>query len=117
MLGAGDEPSVTLSNLRMAKQVRIGRELRFAFSLASASEQTQELVVDYAVHFVKANGESRPKVFKLRRLTLEPRAKVDLNGSVSFAQMTTRTHYPGRHRLEIIVNGRRQAHGSVVVER
>ena len=57
------------------------------------------------MHFVKANGQTRPKVFKLRRIALPPRGRVELASSVSFKDMTTRQHYPGRHRIEVLVNG------------
>ena len=57
------------------------------------------------MHFIKANGVARPKVFKLRRLQLEPASRVELGGSVSFESLTTRRPYPGRHRLDVLVNG------------
>jgi hypothetical protein len=57
------------------------------------------------VHFVKANGASRAKVFKLKRITLVAKGSASFEGKVSFAQMTTRRHYPGRHRIEVLVNG------------
>jgi hypothetical protein len=36
---------------------------------------------------------------------LEAIAAIQEQGKVSFAQMTTRRHYPGRHRIEVLVNG------------
>jgi len=61
----------------------------------------QQLLVDYSVHFVKADGEPRAKVFKLRRLELLPKVPMRLSGQVSFAGLTTRRHYPGVHRIEV----------------
>lgn len=61
--------------------------------------------MDLAVHFVKARGEPRPKVFKVRSLTLAPGAEAHLSKTLSLAQHTTRTHYPGRHRVEVLLNG------------
>jgi 3-methyladenine DNA glycosylase AlkC len=87
------------------KLVRLGDEVRFSFTLASSAPRQQKMVVDYAVHFVKANGTSRPRVFKLKRLTLAPGEAVELTGRVSFARLTTRRHYAGRHRIETLVNG------------
>jgi hypothetical protein len=57
------------------------------------------------VHFVKANGTTRPKVFKLRRIVLSPSARVDLRGAVSFEDLTTRRHRPGSHRIDLLING------------
>ena len=45
-------------------------------------------------------------MFKLRSLTLAPGAEVRLSKSLSLAQHTTRTHHPGRHRVDVLLNGR-----------
>ena len=62
--------------------------------------------MDLAVHFVKANGRTSPKVFKLKRLTLPTRGRAPLAASVSLAVHTTRTPQPGRHAIAVIVNGK-----------
>jgi 3-methyladenine DNA glycosylase AlkC len=116
-VGAGAPPRIEISHLRLPKRVRVGEKLRFGFSLRSTSARPQTLEVDYTVHFLKADGNPRPKVFKLRRMTLAPRETVELTGSVSFAQLTTRKHYPGRHRIEVTVNGVRCSEGAVTVLR
>jgi 3-methyladenine DNA glycosylase AlkC len=106
LLGAGARPRVELRATQLsAKAIRLGGELRFGFTLASTVARAQPLVVDYVVHFMKADGRQRPKVFKLRRLTIAPHASARFEGRVSFAALTTRRHYPGRHRLEALVNG------------
>ncbi len=105
-LGAGDRPKVNVGTVRLdPPRVRIGGELRFTVELASAGKRAQSLLVDFAVHFVKANGLARPKVFKLRKLTLAPGERAALSGAISFADMTTRRHYPGRHRIDLLING------------
>jgi 3-methyladenine DNA glycosylase AlkC len=106
VLGTGKRPRVQVRDVALApKTVSIGGELRFSFALHSSAGQTQELLVDYAVHFVKANGTLRRKVFKLGRVTLAAKDSTAFSGKVSFAPMTTRKHYPGRHELEVLVNG------------
>jgi hypothetical protein len=80
-----------------------------SFELASTGRTAQELLVDYAVHFVKANGARRPKVFKLRRLKLPARGSVRLQARLSFVDLTTRKHYAGRHAIDLLVNGVRFA--------
>jgi len=106
LLGGGAEPHVRIGAVKLnPKPARIGGQLRFSFALESTASRVQELLVDYVVHFVKANGSSRPKVFKLKKLVLAPAQPEQLEGKVSFEPMTTRRHYPGRHRLEVLVNG------------
>lgn len=106
VLGVGARPRVEVGGFApSSKALRIGESLRFSFAIASSSSGSQTLAVDYVVHFVKANGAPRAKVFKLKRVVLEARASVELKGRISFSPMTTRTHYPGRHRVEALVNG------------
>lgn len=106
LLGFGGKPAIRIGEARLAPaSVRLGEKLRFAFTLASTAGKPQELLVDYAVHFVKADGTARPKVFKLKQLVLAPREEIELGGLVSFKRHTTRQPYAGRHRIELLVNG------------
>ena len=89
-----------------AKTVTIGGSIGVALQLRSASGQTQALVVDYAVHHVRANGSSSPKVFKGWKPTLAPEATITLNKRHSLRPVSTRQLYPGEHRIDIHINGK-----------
>lgn len=116
VLGVGKKPAVRVEGLVLTpNRVRLGSELRFELTLTSTARSRQDLMVDYAVHFVKANGTRRPKVFKLKKLSLDPAEVVKLRGKVSFRDLTTRAHYPGEHLLELLVNGNAFPLGSVDV--
>ena len=106
LMGVSGKPAVSITNVRLVPSpLKVGDKLRFSFDLASTSRREQDLLVDYAVHFVKSNGGTRSKVFKLRKIALPAGQSVELNGSISFKDMTTRQHYAGRHRIEVLVNG------------
>jgi 3-methyladenine DNA glycosylase AlkC len=106
LLGFGKAVPFRLERVRIApRRVRIGGRLSFSLVLVNGSRRPASLLVDYAVHFVKASGETRPRVFKLRRVALPAGGRTDLAGAVSFAPMTTRRHHPGRHRIDLLVNG------------
>jgi hypothetical protein len=75
------------------------------FVVTSASRAKQELLVDLGVHFVKGRGNSARKVFKVKRVVLPAGAKVELTKSISLAVHTTRKPRPGRHVVDVIVNG------------
>ena len=106
VLGAGGRPRVEIGAARLTpKRVAIGGTLAFAFELRSTAKSKQTLMIDYAVHFVKSNGERRPKVFKLKKIEIAAGETVQLAGRVSFAPMTTRKPYAGRHTLEAKING------------
>jgi 3-methyladenine DNA glycosylase AlkC len=106
VMGAGARPEVDVRKVRLsAGRVRRGDALTFTAELVSRTSTPQELLVDFAVHFVKADGTTAPKVFKLTRLSLPAKGAVPLSGRVSFRPMTTRRLYPGRHALDLRVNG------------
>lgn len=106
LLEYGERPAVDVVFAQFAPaRVAVGGSVTITFELLSTSHKTQKLLVDLAVHFVKASGQTRPKVFKMKRVTLAPGARVGLEGTVSFAPMTTRRPFPGTHRFCAIVNG------------
>jgi 3-methyladenine DNA glycosylase AlkC len=106
VMGVGGRPRVRIDRARIAPaRVELGGAVRFSFEIENVGRTRQELLIDYAVHFVKANGQTRAKVFKLRRLALAPAHRVELGDSISLKPMTTRRHYPGRHRIELLING------------
>ncbi len=83
--------------------VRLGEALSFAVELTASHDAA--LLVDYAVHHVRANGSTTAKVFKwtTRRVTAD--VPVRLEREHSFRAVTTRRYYPGVHRVEVLVNG------------
>jgi hypothetical protein len=118
LLGYGQQAAVAIEDVRMApRRVAIGRRVSIEFALRSRSRSAQDLLVDLAVHFVKANGRPSPKVFKLKRLALPPRGRVLLATAISLAVHTTRKPQPGRHAVDVIVNGVATQVGSFQVVR
>lgn len=107
LLGFGGEPSVAIEDVRFQpKRVAIGGQVTASFTVRSTARAAQSLLVDLRVHFVKANGSSSPKVFKLERVELPARGRVELATRVSLAVHTTRKPRPGRHAVDVLVNGR-----------
>ena len=104
-LGYGQKASVTVSGSAAPARVRIGDKVRVTVKVTSRSRRSQRLSVDLSVGYVKAGGSRRAKVFKVSVLELAPRQCVALSKVLSFAQHTTRRHFPGRHPMDAIVNG------------
>jgi 3-methyladenine DNA glycosylase AlkC len=66
LIGAGEKPRVRAVDFRVEpREVRLGGRVVFSFRLESAARKAQRLVVDYAVHYVRKNGGTSAKVFKL----------------------------------------------------
>ena len=76
------------------------------------------IFVDYRVHYVKrAEGSTLAKVFKWKELTLAPGETAGFTKTQTFRDFTTRTHHPGRHDVEILVNGESLARESFELAR
>jgi 3-methyladenine DNA glycosylase AlkC len=118
LLGYGRAPSVAVDEVRMTpRRVAIGGRVAIACVVRNTSGAAQNLLLDLVVHFVKRHGRATPKVFKLKRLRIAPGGRAPLRARISLAVHTTRVPHPGRHAVELVVNGRRYALGSFVVGR
>ena len=87
------------------QQVNFPGVLDFSASLSNATEQSQSLMFDYAIHHQKKDGTLSPKVFKAKSLTLAAGQSLTFERRHAFRPITTRVYHPGEHRLEILVNG------------
>jgi hypothetical protein len=87
-------------------KVKVGKALEFSFTLTSSDKTHQDFIVDYIVHFKKANGTHAPKVHKLKMIRLAPGEQVTLIKRHPLRVMTTRTLYPGEHMVTVQVNGK-----------
>lgn len=87
------------------KRVAIGDAIELSVALKSTARNAQKLVVDYAVHHVKANGGTSPKVFKGWVLELGAGEERLLRKRHSLKLITTRRYHAGRHAVDLLVNG------------
>jgi hypothetical protein len=118
VLGFGGKARVSIGDVRIEPaRVPIGGKVSVSFTLRSESRKTQDLLVDLAVHFVKAAGHTAPKVFKLKRVRLVPRGEVQLQKKISLAVHTTRVPHVGTHPVDVIVNGEATRLGAFEVRR
>jgi len=107
LLGFTKNPSIALSTINLSdKSIVMGDSITFNFDLESKVNKPQKLVIDFAIHFMKANKKQRAKVFKLKSITLKANEKIKLSKSHSFKLITTRKYYSGEHLIEIIINGK-----------
>lgn len=106
LIGVAKNAKVEIADFKMnKKQIRMGDRISFEFNLRSLSSKPQKLVVDYVIHFVKANKTKAPKVFKLKTTELSSKEKMTFSKNHHIKEITTRDYYPGIHILEIQVNG------------
>jgi 3-methyladenine DNA glycosylase AlkC len=89
----------------LTAEVAYGDALGFNIELVSTSSKTQDLVIDYLIHFRKANGTLAPKVFKWTKLTLAPGERLTLSRSHAIRPITTRVYYGGKQAVSLRING------------
>lgn len=105
-LNFSNNAAVIFSNLKIEQtQIKMGDSLDFAFSLRAVEDEN--ILIDYVISFQNKRQEMKSKkVFKLKKSTLKKDQTVTLKKTHPLReQMTTRTIYPGEHKLEIQING------------
>ena len=107
LIGATGEAAVAVANFTISPgTIRLGDEIVISFGIASKSTETQRLVIDYAIHYIKKSGLASAKVFKIKTVALSPGETLPIQRRQSIRNFTTREHYFGMHKVELIVNGK-----------
>lgn len=109
LFGFGDNGQVEVANFKVGKKrLRIGEDLAFDFDLHVNGSDERKLRLEYTIDFVKANGKSSKKVFQISEKSYCA-GVYPVRKKHATADLTTRKHYPGRHQLAIVVNGKELA--------
>ncbi|MGN6645563.1 MAG: DNA alkylation repair protein [Cytophaga sp.] len=87
------------------KKIALGETLAFSFVLHTDPKANSKLRIEFAVYYMKGTGNSSRKLFKITEQTYEKGSSIIFNKKISFKDLTTRKHYPGKHKLSIVVNG------------
>lgn len=108
LLGYDPDPKIEVRNQVIhTPAVRFGTGVSFEVDICAAADKAQPLMIDYVIHFVKANGKTAPKVFKLAKKTIAGRGtSLKVAKTHDIKAITTRAYYPGRHKVELQVNGK-----------
>lgn len=81
----------------------IGEELTFLFKIEV--KKAVKIRLEYAIDYVKANGKRSRKIFQISQLDFPANTTKFYKKNHSFANVSTRKHYPGIHSITLIVNG------------
>ena len=110
LLGYSPHVNVNLLSFNLEnKLVHLGDYLKFTFELLSEDIEEKKLMIDYAIYFMKASGKKAEKVFKLSQKTIDSGQKIKISKKHSLKPISTRKYYPGKHKIELIINGRKYA--------
>ena len=106
LLGYPSDAEIAVQNVAVEPQsIQIGDEITLSFDIESLADDPLNLMIDYVVYHMRANGTLSPKVFKLTKRTIQPGEVLHIERKHSFAPVTTRRYYPGEHAIEPKING------------
>ena len=109
LFGLNSAAACEISNLKLTQtKLAIGDRLGFSFQLKTGKEQSK-LRLEYAVYYAKAAGKQSRKIFQIGENIYQPGQVFQFKKEQRFQDFTTRKHYPGKHKLAIVVNGQELA--------
>ena len=94
------------------KRVKVGESIVFSSKFQTKKQSLGKIRLEYVVYFIKKNGAASPKVFQISE-RVEEKAELTIKKRHSFADLSTRKHFPGIHRFELRVNGETKSEGEV----
>ncbi|MBN9030855.1 MAG: DNA alkylation repair protein [Rhizobiales bacterium 63-7] len=106
LVGVRSSTPVRLADFRVTPEaLSLGDTLQLTARIVSEAQARERMVVDYAIHYVRKTGEASRKVFKLKSFHLAPGESAELSIAQTIRDFSTRKHYPGPHKIELLVNG------------
>lgn len=107
LLGYQPNPRISVSQIELKQSVvQVGEAVVFSFLITA--DCPENLLIDYVVDFVKANGTTQPKVHKITTVHVLAGETLKYTKRHHFrAGATTLSFYPGRHTVTLQINGRR----------
>jgi 3-methyladenine DNA glycosylase AlkC len=99
------QSSATVFDLKCSPNLCIGERLFFSFNIKNTSDAAVNLRLEYAINYQTLSGKIARKVFKISELSLASTQVLSFEKSQRFQDFTTRKHFAGPHRIDILTNG------------
>ncbi len=112
-----DQQAITIDQLKYTKKVSPVSQLDFSFRVKNTSNQSVKTRIEYAIDYITSTGKTSRKVFHVREILLDPLSEFHIKKYQRFVDLTTRKHYPGKHRLAIVMNGKELIDGAFTFTR
>jgi len=101
-----ESPLTTFASLSVEPfTLTIGGSCELAYSLRLREGESAHVRVEYGIYFIKANGQQSRKSFLLSDKTVPGGTQPTGKRTHRWSDLTTRRHYPGEHKIVLIVNG------------
>ncbi|MBT3386030.1 MAG: DNA alkylation repair protein [Prolixibacteraceae bacterium] len=113
LFGFANPDKMQIENLKFTNLTpKIGDEIYFSFDFKLETENKQKVRMEYIIHFVKSSGKTSPKVFQMKEVEMKP-GIYPVSKKHSFKNLSTRKHFVGEHKFEIVVNGEVKADATI----
>jgi 3-methyladenine DNA glycosylase AlkC len=117
LFGILPQPDVQAMEWTVAPaETAIGGSVEFRYGLQVPEGESMKLRVELAVYFPRTKGKYYRKLFKLGEKVASGGVLLQGGRRFSFADLSTRRHYPGTHRLVLVVNGQEIASTHVTLK-
>lgn len=94
----------------------IGENCELRYELHIREGDPVHIRIEYGIDFVKARGNTSRKLFLLSDKTVPGGSHLTATRTHRWADLSTRRHYPGEHRITLTVNGSDIAHTVITLE-
>lgn len=106
IFGLNDSKGIELNNLSISnKKVSIGDFVYFEFDVLNKSKIQRDIRLEYRIDYVKSNNSTSGKIFQISEFKLKANSQKYFKRKQWFKQLSTRKHYPGKHKITLIING------------
>ena len=104
LFGYANPNHISVNKFISDRSVKLGEHLNFSFNLQTVKKSLGNLRVEFIIEFMKANGKTAGKIFKVCEGNYYESEKAILK-YFSFKKISTRKYYLGEHQITIVVNG------------
>lgn len=115
LFGFREPKDIQVKKLKVTKEIKMGEEIEFAFTLNTDKKKLGLLRIEYIIEFVRQNNKVGKKVFKISEGRYAESER-NIIKKHSFKPISTRKYYAGKHSVSIIINGKELAKSNFIIE-
>lgn len=104
-LGFKNKNNWKIKKISIPTKVKIGE--KFTFTCEVQLLDAGSYLIDYIFQYAAKNGNLRPKVFKVKKISISKSELITIQKNHHLKKMTTRKLFAGTHAIEIQINGKK----------
>jgi PAS domain-containing protein len=88
-----------------SSEIKLGESTELKYEINIRQGEPVHMRIEYGIDFVKARGKTSRKLFMLSDKTVPGGTCLEGSRMHRWKNLTTRKHYPGDHRVTLLING------------